>query len=356
MIERIQQLLKRYQDGDLTDIEIDELYNMISELRDIDDPVLDDETLKVDLEKIKASTPPNKRKIRPLRLVQYAAVTFLFTFFLSWVTKQFLNSSKDIPTYVSLNDKPAGSFKAYLKTQSGNQYIPLDSTNVSISHVLDKYSSDTDGSQWQTLHTPKGTEFKIELEDKSILWVKPGSIVRFPSHFSDITREVHVQGEILLEVSPDAQRPFYVHTQQQTIEVLGTTFNVSSTENRTTTTLIEGSVLARNNNTDKSIIIKPGESIVSENDRLYYTASPIEEILAWRDGFFFFEKQPLQNILERVADWYDVEIESGNLETQVLLSGRVSKYMSLMEFTKIITMSTDITCELKDNKLVLNKN
>lgn len=354
MIERIQQLLKRHQAGDLTDIEIDELYNMISELRDIDDPILDDETFKVDLEQIKASIPPNKRKIRSLRLMQYAAVALLFVFFLSWVSKQFLSSSKDIPTYISLNDKPAGSFKAYLKTQNGNQYIPLDSSDVSISNILDKYSSDTDGSQWQTLHTPKGTEFKIEMEDKSILWVKPGSTVRFPTHFSGTTREVHIQGEVLLEVSPNPQKPFYVHTQQQTIEVLGTTFNVSSTENQTTTTLIEGSVLARNNNTNKSITIKPGESIISENDRLYFTENSIEEILAWRDGYFFFEKQPLQKILERAADWYDVEIEYGELETQVLLSGRISKYMSLMDFTKIITMSADITFELNDNKLILN--
>ena len=57
-------------------------------------------------------------------------------------------------------------------------------------------------------------------------------------------REIYVEGEIYLDVTPDKSRPFVVKTHQFNVEVLGTSFTVNAYKGKkqSEVVLVEGSV------------------------------------------------------------------------------------------------------------------
>lgn len=359
MKKRIQFLLGKYRAGKLHESELDELYSLISALQKGEGKTWDQSELKGELEEIKPFIEKQRGRLFRLRWFHYAACAALllvsglgYVYFSGKTPEQLLASDTvDMET----SDKPAGTFKAYMKGSDDTDYVLLDSTSMQISSLLNKKEYDKSETVWLSLHTPAGTEYKVELEDGTCLWVNAGSTVRFPTHFSADKREVHIAGDVLIEVKHQQGVPFLVYTGQQQIEVKGTLFHVNANKNRSITTLIEGRVVARNVNGTGPIQISPGESIRGENGQQKFTTVSIDEILAWRDGYFYFENKPLEEILEKLAIWYNVEIERAGVDTSVKINARISKKKSLMEITKIFTLSTGIQFKLINNTLTLTK-
>src|SRR5690606_9907042 len=110
-------------------------------------------------------------------------------------------------------------------------------------------SADSNGEMmYNTVHTPRGGEYQLALPDGTKVWLNAMSSLRYPVHFSGDVREVELTGEAYFEVSrfqrDNVQLPFIVKTGDQTVEVLGTHFNVKAYpgEKITKTTLLEGKV------------------------------------------------------------------------------------------------------------------
>ncbi|MBS1567532.1 MAG: FecR domain-containing protein, partial [Bacteroidetes bacterium] len=97
---------------------------------------------------------------------------------------------------------------------------------------------------YNKLATPRGRKFSMLLPDGTVVWLNAQSSVTFPSAFTAKERRVEVTGEIYFEVAQDKRRPFIVKAGAQTIQVLGTSFNVNTykDEQAITTTLLEGSI------------------------------------------------------------------------------------------------------------------
>jgi transmembrane sensor len=53
---------------------------------------------------------------------------------------------------------------------------------------------------------------KVILEDSSIVWLNPNSKIVYPRKFLAASRELHMHGEAFFEVTPDANRPFIIYS------------------------------------------------------------------------------------------------------------------------------------------------
>jgi ferric-dicitrate binding protein FerR (iron transport regulator) len=125
-------------------------------------------------------------------------------------------------------------------------------------------------------------------------------------------REVWLKGEGFFSIARRADgRKFTVHTDQLTVEVLGTKFNVAQRRNRTTVVLSEGKVkLTANAGRKPSILMQPGDHIeLSARDTTFNrkTVAP-EKYTAWKENELFFENAPLPEVLQKVEDYYGVKI------------------------------------------------
>ena len=99
-------------------------------------------------------------------------------------------------------------------------------------------------SEFNQLIVPNGKRSTLILEDGTKLWVNAGSRIVYPVTFADKKREIYVNGEVFLEVTPDKKRPFIVKTKEIDVQVLGTSFNVMAyeTDESSSVVLVTGAV------------------------------------------------------------------------------------------------------------------
>ena len=172
---------------------------------------------------------------------------------------------------------------------------------------------------YNTLRTPKGGQYQLQLPDGSKVWLNAQSSLRFPATFTGNQRLVELTGEAYFEVEKDPKKPFLVNIISPhpggpggAVEVLGTHFNINAydDEEAIKTTLLEGKVRMSTMVNDESSILKPGEqSSISQQSHI---SQPVpvqtEEVTAWKNGLFRFQDASIESIMRQIARWYDVDI------------------------------------------------
>ena len=75
---------------------------------------------------------------------------------------------------------------------------------------------------------PFGRQSHLTLSDGTRIWINAGSKLVYPTTFNGDTREIHIEGEVYMEVAHDPSHPFIVHSGDMNVRVLGTKFYLSS--------------------------------------------------------------------------------------------------------------------------------
>ncbi len=177
--------------------------------------------------------------------------------------------------------------------------------------------------------TEIGGEYSFVLSDGTKVWLNALSEIEFPVNFHGDKRIVNLKGEGFFEVAHDSKRPFIVHSLNQTIQVLGTSFNIKAYENDRNiyTTLIEGSLSVGSGGS--TVMLKPGmESVCQrETNEITTSVANTDFATAWRTGYFMFNNADLDEILKVLSRWYGVSfIYDKPLAGSNTFSGRFSKY------------------------------
>lgn len=275
-------------------------------------------------------------------------------------------SSTQIPSPVQ-NDVPAGTNKAILTLADGTR-IELDEhakgrldkpglesvINNDGQLVYEKNELQPGGEVYNTLTSARGQSYSLVLADGSKLWLNAASSVRFPVAFAANERKVEITGEVYFEVAKDSKKPFRVKAQNMEIEVLGTQFDINAYPDETSinTTLIEGSVKVYANN--KNLQLSPGQqSRFSSNGNLnLLTDVNIDEIVAWKNGYFHFDNADLRSILRQFSRWYDIEIVyEGEVKNRKFLA-IVSRNSSLASVLKMLN-ANNIEFKIEGKKLIV---
>jgi ferric-dicitrate binding protein FerR (iron transport regulator) len=190
---------------------------------------------------------------------------------------------------------------------------------------------------FNTLMTARGHQYQLTLADGTKVWLNAASSLRFPVNFTgQKQRRVMLEGEAYFEVAKNAAVPFVVVTEKQEIKVLGTHFNVKSDQNASSsaTTLLEGSVMVNN-----AVKLVPGEQLVSSNSGLSKRKVNVEDVIAWKNGFFNFEGKQIPEIMDELARWYDVEVRyagavpKDKVDATISRKKRVDEVLDLLEMT-----------------------
>jgi len=216
------------------------------------------------------------------------------------------------------------------------------------------------GPGYNTISTPRGGQYQIELPDGSKVWLDAGSSLRFPTAFSGKEREVQLSGEAFFEVSGDARRPFQVsvYSQEpgkseelQKVKVLGTQFNVMAyaDEQLVKTTLIEGGIRVDDNaavgtSSQSSYELRPGEQTLLHRDHASSTHivadADIDAAVAWKNGYFNFNKADIQTIMRQLSRWYDIDVSfRGNRGGDRVFFGGIQRNLPLSSIFNILERS-----------------
>lgn len=213
---------------------------------------------------------------------------------------------------------------------------------------------------YNTMSTPRGGQYKLTLPDGTNVWLNAASSITYPASFAGKERRVTVTGEVYFEVAKDKTKPFHVAANGMDVEVLGTHFNINSYEDEGVdkTTLLEGAV--RITKGTSSVQLKPGEQAVlsqsqgSRNTIEVVRNVNIEQVVAWKNGWFEFDNVDLRTIMRQISRWYDVDVSYEGRITTETFGGRTTKNLPLSEVLELLE-SDGLRFRLEGKKLIVEQ-
>lgn len=287
-----------------------------------------------------------------------------------WLTR--LAPSKDAVaprqtfTASHVDDAAPGSSRAVLTLANGRAIV-LDSVHVGQlalqgatrivklngGAVAYQPAKETRGDQMQynTLATPRGGEYQLELPDGTKVWLNAASSIRFPAAFTGAERRVAVTGEAYFEVARDVEKPFIVEKGQTEVRVLGTHFNLDAYDDESdiSVTLLEGAVQVSHDGRKHGVTLGPGEQLRVQQDGEMNLVKDVNvnRVVAWKNGRFAFSGN-IRQIMRQIARWYDVQVTYQGDVTDKDFEGTISKYEYVSRVLDMIEMTGSIHFSVKE--------
>ncbi|WP_052634770.1 MULTISPECIES: FecR family protein [Sanguibacteroides] len=263
---------------------------------------------------------------------------------------------------------PKGGYKAFLKLANGEHYVLDGQTEINtrldgaiiqsedqgiVTVTKDSGSTEREAQNNQII-VPKGGEYKLILADGTRVWMNSLSELEFPSRFTGKERRIKLNGEAYFEVVKDKEKPFIVEMGDNEIKVLGTSFNINNYDGSFVTTLVTGKV---------EIVIKkqgyllhPSMQLREENGKVTLSEVDTKEFVAWKDGWFVFNKQRLEEVLNILSRWYDVEINYKTPEVKDLhFTGTIRRHSDINEMLNFLEKTGAIKFTMQGRTVVISK-
>ena len=290
---------------------------------------------------------PAVRPRRVLKWLKYAAVVIPVSLSLSlwYAWKEKMENKQATVACLS----------PVLTLDNGEKYQldPEEQTEIYVNEEVKAYQAgggliyDTTARQeenkYNRIEVPRGSEYWIVLPDGTRVWLNAATELKYPVAFHAKERRVYLKGEAYFEVAPDKNRPFYVETEEVKIRVLGTVFDVNTHYTRgVRTVLVEGAV-ALEWGDQKEIRMKPGELADFDRTTTEVTLKEVDvtSYISWKEGYFVFEDEPLEEIMHTLSLWYDKEfLFVGKRSRALHFSGHIKRYERI---ETILSAITDVT-------------
>lgn len=271
------------------------------------------------------------------------------------------DSNKTKTKVVAKNHVKQDSSKAYLTLANGDRIALSDTkegqvaeqTGITITKTADgqliysisDLSQKTNSNEYNTVETPKGGQYQINLPDGTKVWLNAVSSLRYPVSFSSLKeRKVILKGEGYFEVSEDKTKPFIVATDKQEVEVLGTHFNINAYNDQLTkTTLLEGSVKVSSLSLAQPAVLKPGQMAVNDSKQINVADMPYAyNEIAWKDGYFVFNNANIKDIMRDLSNWYDLEVEYEGDLSNVYFHGNYLRSRDVVKLLRSIELTNKV--------------
>jgi len=183
-------------------------------------------------------------------------------------------------------------------------------------------------SQWRELAS-NGTPRKITLEDSSIVWLAPHSVV----HVYHRTTKL-IKGIAFFNVAKDEQHQFTVKINEQKVVVLGTSFMIRKLDVKDIQLIVKDGKIALNNSAGRQILTagqqintaKPAISNIDPSEADWW----LQEQVRWHNV-------ALKDLLSRLEDYYQIKLTRGRINEELKVS-----------------LTWDMTISMEKNLAILN--
>ncbi|SHM46102.1 FecR family protein [Chitinophaga jiangningensis] len=356
--EELMAELRKHADDEQWQLLIQEMY-----AAETPDPAYDPASYEPAIQSIlDAGKQTPVRRLWP-RLAAAAAVLLLLGTSAWYIRHR--SDSKPAATMAQSFDVKPGKEGAVLTLDDGSQVV-LDSLQNGVvtnqhgaSVVLQNgqlaYQGSGNGSSFNTMSTPKGRKFRLQLPDGTLVWMNAASSLRFPTAFTGSDRTVELSGEAYFEVAQQPNKPFRIRLAAETyIQVLGTSFNVNAytDENNMSTTLLQGAVKIERKG--RVQLLKPGQQLQLDQHNSFTIVNNADTaaVMAWKNGILNFQDKKLTAVMRLLERWYDIEVVYQGTPPDVTFYGEIGCDVNLASVLNFLQES-GITFSMENNKLIV---
>jgi transmembrane sensor len=304
------------------------------------------------IQKSKAVKQPLFARLWP-RIAMAAAVVVIISATILYYNGK--NSFDKLEQQIAASQIKPGRGQAILTLANGSK-VQLSDVNGKPVYVVPEDSSGT-GTKYNTIEAPAGGQWQVVLADGTRVWLNALSSITYPTSFTGAERKVKIDGEAYFEVAHNEALPFRVQSAGQTVEVLGTKFNIMAyyDEAQAKTTLLEGSVRIAAGKDEK--ILRPGEqALVMNGDVKIENDVDLESAIAWKNGDFIFKGEDFKTTMRKIARWYNVEISyDPSVPADIELAGWISRDSQLSIVLKRIELAGKIHFNVEGRRITVMK-
>lgn len=206
-----------------------------------------------------------------------------------------------------------------------------------------------------TVSTPKGGQYHLVLTDGTDVWLNANSSIRFPAAFTSGERRVEITGEVYFEVFKNKAKPFIVNTGQAEIKVLGTHFNVNAYDDEAfeKTTLLEGAIELKRG--AEKALLSPGLQASFSKSSSHIAVKEVDDldaVVAWKNGYFQFDRADLQSVMRQVSRWYNVSVSYKGPILNKEYSGKIPRRTTAEKLIEMLHYS-GINCTIENNQITV---
>lgn len=210
-------------------------------------------------------------------------------------------------------------------------------------------------NKFNKLSVPEGGDYRLTLEDGTVVQVNAASELKFPTHFKKHIRQVELHGEAYFQVKHNPDCPFHVLLGTLNVQVTGTTFNIKAyeEEGEISIALIEGSVNVREGQKILATLT-PGEVFTyrKQGGECNTSQANIAAITGWTEGNFVFQNETIGNIMSELSRWYKVDITVSEDIKDVRYNGILSRKQPLADILNILRMTNELDFKFhRDRKI-----
>lgn len=372
MSENIGEIYRRYLDGTLTRVELDlllkyfeqapkeDLEKLIDTAFEQRPEAIADNRIDERLQRVQSNLIDHTLRIpvRPLWKQSWAAIAACILVVLGCY---YLLQEKPLP----VEDIAAPTHALFIKNAKGERIeidgktgTSLRAGNLQLSIVdtqtirLSQAHDVTVVSEPHTFYTER-SDFRILLEDGSIVTLNAHSSITLRTPFDADERVVSLVGEGFFDITHDAKRPFKVHTANTWIEVLGTQFNVKGYPegDDVETVLVKGKVALSQDGKPGRVILAPGEKAVSNSDGIQLAKARTQQAIAWKDRYFSYEDQSLGKVLQEIAAWYGTELDTLNMPQGNRIYMKINKNLPLSEVLQLLHETSNLQYKFENGEI-----
>lgn len=191
------------------------------------------------------------------------------------------------------------------------------------------------------------------LPDGSVITLNKNSTLSYPSKFEGNTRMVTLKGEGFFSITPNKQKPFIIETNNSSVTVVGTTFNVKSTTEKTEVIVETGIVQVAKKQHAIRVLPHQKAIVTKDNDTPQMQENTDELYNYYRTKEFVCHGTPLWRLVSVLNEAYDARIVIENNKLSNLPLETTFHNESLDNILKVISETFNITVEHRGKEIIL---
>ena len=196
---------------------------------------------------------------------------------------------------------------------------------------------------------------RVVLPDGSVVFQNKGSQITYPETMDGDTREVTLVGEAYFEVVKDQARPFRIRAGQTITQVVGTSFNVSGSQDTVVVTVLTGKVMLMHKDQAKSMALTPGEQgTYSAAQGLNKVENNDVNFLSWKTGVLTFNNTPLAQVVHDLSRHFGRRIALEHAAVNTCTWTSVHSGQTFDEILNELEVTLSIRVTKADDRIVIS--
>lgn len=192
----------------------------------------------------------------------------------------------------------------------------------------------------------------VTFPDGSIGILNENSSFTYSNEFGD-ERNVSFQGEAYFDIKK-SEKPFIIDVNGVDVKVLGTAFNLITSDNEVRL-FVDRGLVAFEKEGEQTQVPAGNEAIFNRQTAdVIFSEIPSENIMSWRNGIFNFNNTPLDQALEELGNYYDVEFELSNENLQKCTLSMSFNKEPLKKVLKTIGTALGVKTTRKDDTVKIS--